>query len=168
MPGILWNAWFLSLLVPYTLFWVFVVLNYLPVEGLRLGFLIVNTWHISVIVNLGSSSFLVHIGAIELVFLTSSLALFYLAFRDAYGTLIFHFSTMLAVEIGTYFYLYQYFDTWVTSVQVFWHLPLVTNRELLYGSIGSLAILTPIWMRQRKRNRMKQVSAARVPTTITS
>ena len=149
---------FLLLLLPYAFFWVFVVLNYLRVEGYRLWFMVVNTSHISVVLYLGNSSFLVHIGAIELVLLTSSLVLFYLTSRDVIMTLIFLFATTLAVEIGTYFYLYQYFDIWVTSVQVFWHLPLITNSELLYDSIWSLVVLTPTWLVQRIIRRRGQHS----------
>jgi hypothetical protein len=152
---------FLLLLVPYTFFWVFVVLNYLQVEGFHLWFLVVNTSLISVVIDIDNNSFLVHIGTIELVLLTSSLVLFYRASRDFILTLIFLFSTTLSVEIGTYFYLYQYFYTWVTSVQVFWHLPLITNSELLVGSIWSLAILAPVWLARRKIKRREQ----RLPVT---
>ena len=138
-------VWLLSLLLTYSLFWALEFVNYARAEGLQLWFVTINTWHVSVLVNLGNESHVIHIGAIELVLLLISLALFCVTSRDPLLTIIFLFSTTLGFEIGTYIFLNEYIFTFVTSVQVFWHLPLITNVELLLGSMEALVVLVPIW-----------------------
>jgi len=122
-----------------------VLLNYARAEGLKLWFATIFTWRVSVLVNLGSGSQVIQIGAVELVLLLISIALFYAASRDPLLTIIFLFSTTLDLEIGTYIFLKEYIYTFVTSVQVFWHLPLITNVELMLGSMEALVVLVPIW-----------------------
>ncbi len=139
------------------MFWIIILLNYVRAEGLRLWFVTINTGHVSLLVSLGGGSFLVHIGVIEFFLLVSSLVIFYLICRDFLLTTIFLFATTLSLEIGTFYFLYEYMNTFVTSVQVFWHLPLVTNFELLAASLEAVIILIPIWILlkiSRRRNGM--------------
>ena len=135
-------------------------------EGLSLWFIVVNTSQISITVNLGSTSLLVHIGSIEIFLLGNSLILFFLACRDVLETLVFLFATTLSVEIGTFFLLPQYFNTWVTSVQVFWHLPLVTNGELLFSSVMALAILIPLQFTRSKKLTREKVQNQKAQLTL--
>jgi hypothetical protein len=142
----------------YSLFWFFAFANFFFFEHYAIGFITINTSQISVVVNLGFTSFLIHIGTIEIFLLSASLATFFAMRRKILETFIFLFATTFLLEVGTGIWLPQYFDYWVTSVQVFWHLPLVTNKELFYSSIVALETLVParlIQWRLRKHGRSK-------------
>jgi hypothetical protein len=146
-----------SFILTYVSFWYIAFSNYLSaLQIIRLdNFSIsIDPDRISFFVTLGQSLTIIHIGIVEITLFGLAVLSFFLLRRGLISFLetgLFIFGTLFVYSIGELYYQPQFWNTFVTSVQYFYHLPLITNNQLFYISGLSLIPLSMISLTVRFR-----------------